>query len=110
MKSKCRGFGWVALSVMAGALVGCGGSGRESSPTQAAGTSAAIENGDGVTKSEVEKVTICHIPPGNPDNAHTITVGAPAVPAHLAEHGDSIGPCPEPSPSPTPSPTPTPES
>ena len=33
------------------------------------------------------KVTICHIPPGNPANAHTITVGAPAVAAHLA-HGD----------------------
>jgi hypothetical protein len=38
------------------------------------------------------KVTICHIPPGNPANAHTITVGAPAVKAHLA-HGDEIGPC-----------------
>jgi len=38
------------------------------------------------------KVTICHIPPGNPANAHTITVGAPAVPAHLA-HGDTLGPC-----------------
>ncbi len=34
-----------------------------------------------------EKVTICHIPPGNPGNAHTITVGSPAVRAHLA-HGD----------------------
>ncbi len=39
-----------------------------------------------------EKVTICHIPPGNPDNAHTIVVGAPAVPAHL-DHGDSLGEC-----------------
>ena len=39
-----------------------------------------------------EKVTICHIPPGNPDNAHTVTVGAPAVPAHLA-HGDTLGEC-----------------
>jgi hypothetical protein len=39
-----------------------------------------------------EKVTICHIPPGNPDNAHEITVGAPAVPAHLA-HGDTLGEC-----------------
>lgn len=38
------------------------------------------------------KVTICHIPPGNPANAHTITVGAPAVPAHL-RHGDSLGAC-----------------
>lgn len=39
-----------------------------------------------------EKVTICHIPPGNPDNAHTIVVGAPAVPAHL-DHGDTLGEC-----------------
>ena len=33
------------------------------------------------------KVTICHVPPGNPENAHEITVGASAVPAHFA-HGD----------------------
>lgn len=39
------------------------------------------------------KVTICHIPPGNPGNAHAITVGEPAVPAHLA-HGDTLGGCP----------------
>ncbi|HKY60640.1 MAG TPA: hypothetical protein VJP59_06465 [Gemmatimonadota bacterium] len=39
-----------------------------------------------------DQVTICHIPPGNPDNAHTIVVGAPAVPAHLA-HGDFEGEC-----------------
>lgn len=38
------------------------------------------------------QVTICHIPPGNPNNAHTITVGASAVDAHLA-HGDYLGPC-----------------
>lgn len=44
-----------------------------------------------------QKVTICHIPPGNPANAHTITVGAPAVPAHLA-HGDLLGPCDDPVP------------
>jgi hypothetical protein len=39
-----------------------------------------------------EKVTICHIPPGNPDNAHTITVSKSALPAHMA-HGDIIGEC-----------------
>ncbi len=43
------------------------------------------EDGDG-------RVTICHIPPGNPENAHTITVSVKAVPAHLA-HGDHCGPC-----------------
>ena len=39
-----------------------------------------------------EGVTLCHIPPGNPDNAHTLTVGAPAVNAHL-RHGDRLGAC-----------------
>jgi len=39
------------------------------------------------------KVIICHHPPGNPANAHTIVVDESAVPAHLA-HGDTMGPCP----------------
>jgi hypothetical protein len=39
-----------------------------------------------------QKVTICHIPPGNPDNAHSITVSASAVPTHMA-HGDALGAC-----------------
>jgi hypothetical protein len=39
------------------------------------------------------KAVICHYPPGNPGNRHTIEVGQPAVPAHLA-HGDILGPCP----------------
>jgi hypothetical protein len=43
------------------------------------------DDGDG-------KVTICHRPPGNPSNAHTISVSVNAVPAHLG-HGDICGPC-----------------
>jgi hypothetical protein len=39
-------------------------------------------------------VTLCHVPPGNPEAAHTVTVGASAVPAHLA-HGDAEGVCEE---------------
>jgi hypothetical protein len=39
-----------------------------------------------------EKVAICHIPPGNPSKAHTITVGGHAVDKHLA-HGDVLDPC-----------------
>lgn len=35
---------------------------------------------------------ICHIPPGNPGNRHTLTVGTNAVSAHL-NHGDHAGPC-----------------
>src|SRR5215813_12753474 len=35
------------------------------------------------------KVNVCHIPPGNPGNAHSISVAPSAVPAHLA-HGDTL--------------------
>ncbi len=35
---------------------------------------------------------ICHIPPGNPANFHTITIGEKAFAAHLA-HGDLAGAC-----------------
>ena len=38
------------------------------------------------------EVTICHVPPGNPAKAHTITVSVNAVPAHL-RHGDECGAC-----------------
>jgi hypothetical protein len=38
------------------------------------------------------KVTICHVA-GKSGNSVTITVAAPAVPAHLA-HGATVGPCP----------------
>jgi len=46
------------------------------------------DNGD----EKDDKVTLCHIPKGNPSNAHTITVGAPAFRAHMA-HGDLEGLC-----------------
>ncbi|MFN8392503.1 MAG: M64 family metallopeptidase [Bdellovibrionota bacterium] len=39
------------------------------------------------------KITICHIPPGNPGNAHTISISRSALTAHLS-HGDVIGECP----------------
>lgn len=40
------------------------------------------------------RFAICHIPPGNPSNAHTICVGSQsAVDAHLTHHGDTEGPC-----------------
>src|SRR3989344_4703745 len=39
-----------------------------------------------------DKVNICHKPPGNPGNAHTITIGASAIKAHIA-HGDTVGKC-----------------
>ncbi|MDB5104784.1 MAG: large protein [Fibrobacteres bacterium] len=47
------------------------------------------------SKLASHKAAICHIPPGNPANAHTIIVGLPAVKAHLA-HGDKLGFCADP--------------
>jgi len=39
------------------------------------------------------KVKVCHIPPGNPGNAHTICIGKSAVATHLGNHGDYLGEC-----------------
>jgi hypothetical protein len=44
---------------------------------------------EGTTK----KTTICHIPPGNPSNAHTLCVGNSAVSAHVDNHQDTLGAC-----------------
>jgi hypothetical protein len=38
------------------------------------------------------KVTICHIPPGNPENAHPITISVNALQPHL-DHGCYVGSC-----------------
>lgn len=43
-------------------------------------------------QNQNNKVTICHVPPGNPSNAHTISVGPAAVSPHL-DHGDHLGAC-----------------
>jgi hypothetical protein len=40
-----------------------------------------------------KKTTICHVPPGNPANAHTLCIGTPAVKHHLKNHPDYLGPC-----------------
>ena len=49
-----------------------------------------------------DKVVICHIPPGNPSNAVTITISENAVEAHKAK-GSYVGPCTTKSPSKSPS-------
>ncbi len=48
---------------------------------------------DVLPQSTGGKVVICHYPPGNSGNRHTIEVGQAALSAHLA-HGDTQGPCP----------------
>jgi hypothetical protein len=56
-----------------------------------------------VEEPDEEKVKICHLPPGNPDNAQEIEVGASAVASHL-EHGDYLGECADPVAQPLPEP------
>jgi hypothetical protein len=54
------------------------------------------DNGNGNGKgNDDHKITICHIPPGNPENAHTIEIGESAWPAHIT-HGDYKGKCQSP--------------
>ncbi|AGC42050.1 lipoprotein [Myxococcus stipitatus DSM 14675] len=89
----------VALCVLLAS--GCGGAptadGENGGDPQAGGLEGSTDvegnvdpvSGEGAGR---DKVTVCHIPPGNPANAHTITVGAPAVKAHL-KHGDTLGAC-----------------
>ena len=48
-----------------------------------------VDNGG--SSSEV-KITICHKPPGEPENVQTIQVAQSALQAHI-DHGDAIGPC-----------------
>jgi len=58
-----------------------------------------LEFGNGVVLYTSSTTTICHAPPGNIENAHTITIGKPAVRAHFANHaGDTPGPCGPPNP------------
>ena len=87
-RSSISTLAGICLATLAAA--GCA-SDRVTGPDPDRSAVAAAEDAD-LAAEGVEKVTICHIPPGNPDNAHEITVGAPAVPAHLA-HGDNIGVC-----------------
>ena len=40
------------------------------------------------------KVKLCHVPPGNPDNPQELCVSANSIPSHLNNHeGDAVGPC-----------------
>jgi hypothetical protein len=81
------GLKFVSIVSIAGVLAWA----ASAAPLQPSGSAQSQGAGYGYG---ADKVTICHVPPGNPANAHTITVGAPAVPAHLA-HGDTLGPCAE---------------
>lgn len=61
-------------------------------------TWTAEENEEAKTNQENDtnkknQFTICHRPPGHPENAHTITVGKIAKKMHMLLHKDTEGPC-----------------
>jgi len=75
-------------------LLGCVGDPGDDSMYLTGTEESAVLNGNGDYTCEApKKVLICHIPPGNPENAHTICVGAPAVAPHQEHHGDLLGAC-----------------
>lgn len=106
--------GTFALGVTAGA---CGGTPSDGSSTEVlVAALMACHLWDGsvdktaeirvcTPQEETHKTTICHIPPGNPANAHTLCIGNQAVPAHLQNHGDYLGPCKTETPCPPPTST-----
>ena len=58
-----------------------------SSPTEADCSGFPCGNND-------NKVLLCHVPPGNPGNAHTLCISPNAVAMHLENHEDDhCGPC-----------------
>lgn len=89
MKHRSASVPALALSF----LVACTAPVDEPTGQVGAAVKAALGSGSS-GGGPAPKVAICHIPPGNPENAHTIVVGAAAVDAHL-DHGDSLGECPE---------------
>ena len=68
--------------------------GRSDDSLDVTGTEeAALTDSEGAPSCRAGKVLVCHVPPGNPANAHTICIGAPAVQAHQRNHTDRLGAC-----------------
>ena len=42
------------------------------------------------TVAPLDKITICHMPPGNHDNCHEITISYNAFQTHIDHHGDAL--------------------
>lgn len=88
----------VAVLAVGAALGLACGLGEEDPTLHLTGTESqplvSVQSDGGVAYScPAKKALVCHVPPGNPANAHTICVGKPAVKAHLANHPDTEGAC-----------------
>jgi hypothetical protein len=80
----------MALALVA--AIGCNSNQSSIEQLIAQGCTVNGEDPRACDPADTQKTTVCHIPPGNPANAHTICVGNAAVPAHL-DHGDFVGTC-----------------
>jgi hypothetical protein len=106
---KIRNLSLVSLSPLAtlfgfACVMGCGGPTEATSTDETLAALTACHLNDGTVEHDAliracdpqdkKKTTICHVPPGNPANAHTLCIGNAAVPAHLGHHhGDHVGAC-----------------
>jgi hypothetical protein len=90
----------MTLAVAAGTFIGCADPVED--PTVGVHEHPLVGDNGTVSCTSPKKVLICHIPPGNPANAHSICVGAPAEDAHVRNHGDSVGACASEPPAPEP--------
>src|SRR5688572_2458507 len=53
------------------------------------------QGGTGCSSVDTTRTTICHVPPGNPQNAQTNCVANSAVQSHFDNHPeDTLGACP----------------
>ena len=88
-------FVFASLSALV-ALVACGGESPLLTGADDAMSATESSNVTGLATSaqtaKQTKVTICHVPPGNPDNAQEITIAEALLAAHFT-HGDTLGTC-----------------
>jgi hypothetical protein len=69
-------------------------SGPPSTTSVPTSTTMSTPTTDTETGNGQPKVVICHHTGSTSNPEHTITVAEPAVQAHLANHEDTLGPCP----------------
>jgi hypothetical protein len=80
------------LAALCSMLMGGCGAGTQGDE----GASPTLRDGELNENAAVDmegKITICHVPPGNPANAHTLVVGASAWNGHRHHKGDHLGAC-----------------
>ncbi|HEX4924524.1 MAG TPA: hypothetical protein VFV50_10575 [Bdellovibrionales bacterium] len=100
----------ISLLLLTLSFIACSQASFENQPSQVLSPRVSVEEGmnDAVVLSHCDcgeggrKVRICHVPPGNPENAHTICISRSALQKHLdnheADNGDSdyMGACGDP--------------